>query len=69
MLPTRVKIKRYRGHKTAYIWGFCERLEIKQLTSSPLHHSCNGQVERNIDTVKGMMKNVLIQVMIGLRAC
>ena len=58
-----------RAQNSIYIWGFCERLEIKQLMSSPLHHSCNGQVERTIDTVKGMMKNMLIQVMIGLRGC
>ena len=36
--------------------GFCERLGIQHLTSLPLHHSCNGQVERTIDTVKGMMR-------------
>ena len=40
---------------------FCSKLEIKHETSSPLHSSGNGQVERTIGTVKSMMKKCISQ--------
>lgn len=39
--------------------NFCGKMRIEHVTSSPLHHSSNGQAERTIGTVKNMMKRCI----------
>ena len=47
---------------------FCKNSKIEHTTSSPLHPSANGQVERTIGTVKAMMKRCRQDWRTGLTA-
>jgi len=45
---------------------FCNRLEIKHITSSPHYHQSNGRTERAIQTVKQVLKKCKTEVEVTL---